>query len=617
MSPDDRVVDIVDAFERASRRDRRRRVLLHANGRSLRFEEVVERARRLARFAADQRWEAGDRVVIATRDPLVAVSLHLGLLRNSLTSIVVDPESSPRELGILLASAQARGLFVDSDLRRALDLDASLDVCEIAEARPGRGRLFDRLLGSEPADPSVFPGRLDALEPAEPPTSIDPEQDAYVLFTSGSTSTPKGVRISHRALFAHLDTLRRVFGYDEGTRLLNVLPLHHTDGMNHGPLAAFVSGGCVHRPLPFRLQDLGALLDSVYSERITHWIAVPTLLALVDQLGDEPNSDYGDSFDTDDFQAVVCSAAPLPTALWERFQQRFRTPVANVYGLTETVVGGLFNGGSGIEPRPGSVGVPVDCEARIVDDAGDVTDGDSVGELELRGTNLFSGYFGDAEGSEAAFHDGWFRTGDLCARDADGRYRIVGRRKNLIIRGGINVQPEEVSEALCEATGVVEAVTFGEPDEVFGERVIAAVTVVDDCGETESSLRSACRARLTPAKTPARIHILPALPKSASGKIQIDRTRELIEGLGRKRRERAPGDVEERVLELAAEAFDRPVESLARRSTPGDTPGWDSFAHLELVVALEDVFAVRFVTRDILRIESLGDAIDIIAEKLR
>ncbi|MBW2288544.1 MAG: AMP-binding protein [Deltaproteobacteria bacterium] len=617
MAPDSNVSSIIEAFDRAGRRDRSRKTLLHANGGSLSFGKIVERSRQLARFAHEHSWSPGERIVISTRDPIAAVSLHLGLLRNGFTSIVVDPESSSREIAAVTAIAKPRGLFLDTALREEWSIGAEYDVCEIAESGPQRGSLFRKLLGSDSPDPTRFPGLFDALEPADPPATIDPAQDAYVLFTSGSTAAPKGVRISHRALFAHLDTLRRVFGYDERSRLLNLLPLHHTDGMNHGPLTAFVCGGCVHRPLPFRLQDLGIFLDAIYSNRITHWIAVPTLLAMVDHLSDDSESGFGDCFDSDDFRGIICSAAPLPAALWERFQQRFRTPVANVYGLTETVVGGLFNGGLGAEPTPGSVGVPVDCTARIVDEDGlEVAEG-ILGELELRGDNLFSGYLGDPVASEAAFRNSWFRTGDLASRGTDGAFRIAGRRTNLIIRGGVNVQPEEVSEALTSISDVIEAVTFAEPDEIFGERVVSCVTLPDGSSETEAGLVAACREHLSPAKVPARIHIVPALPKSDSGKIQIDLTRELVAGRGRVRSAHRRVALEEQILELAAECFDRPIASLGLRSTPRDTPGWDSFAHLEFVVALEESFETRLTTRDILRIESLRDAIEIVMEKLR
>src|SRR5262249_39905226 len=160
----------------------------------------------------------------------------------------------------------------------------------------------------------------------------------------------------------------------------------------------------------------------IYRERITHLIAVPTLLAMIAQTGPE----FSDSFATTDFRFVVSSAAPLAVSLWEEFQTRFRTRVANVYGLTETVVGGLFCGPSDADFGMGTVGRAVDCEARVVDADGKPLADGGTGELEMRGDNLLSSYYGDAEATAAALRDGWFRTGDLATREA-GFYRIVGR----------------------------------------------------------------------------------------------------------------------------------------------------------------------------------------------
>jgi long-chain acyl-CoA synthetase len=616
MTPDGCAGDIVAAFDRAAEPDRRDRVGLRTDQGDLRFGEVVLRARQFARFAAARGWALGSPVVIATRDPIACVSLHLACMRNGFASVVADPESPPPAAQHLLETVRPAALFVDHDEVERWATGSGPDVCEISSAAANQGWLFEKLLGANRRDPDRYPGCFDSLEPADLPERIDPTSDAYVLFTSGSTAAPKGVRVSHSALFAHLGTLSRVFEYDESARLLNVLPLHHTDGMNHGPVVAFATGGCAVRPFPFSLQEIEALLDSVYTHRITHWITVPTLLALVSQLGSDAGEDWVDSFVTDDFRGIVCSAAPLATSLWEDFQSRFRTPVANVYGLTETVVGGLFSGGSAETPCPGTVGVPVDCEARLVDDSGNALEAGPEGELELRGANVFSGYFGDDDATRAAFRDDWFRTGDLATRDPDGRYRITGRRKNLVIRGGVNIHPEEISEALVGIREVVEAVAFGEPDPIFGERAVACVTLFDGSEETEASLLRATRALLTPAKIPSRIYVLPALPKGDSGKIQLERVRTLIAGRERHVAHAQSADVEASVLAIAAACFERPDSSLDTRSTPKNTPGWDSFAHLEFVVAIEDHFEIRLTTRDILRIEDLGVAIEVVREHL-
>lgn len=613
------MIDVVAAFAAAA--GLRRKPLLVVGESPTTYGMVLDQAARLTGLYRRRGLEAGDRVVVATSDPGAAVTLHLSLLRNGLVSVVADPAATEREAQAILDVAGPRAVFVDAPLRSTWVPSAGADVIEIRSPSAAQGTLFRRLLrGRRPAaaEPNEarseesFPALLDALAPAEAPSRIDPESIAYILFTSGSTARPKGVAISHRALFAHLATMHRQFAYDESTRLLNVLPLHHTDGMNHGPLSAFTCGGTVHRPARFTLRNLGLILDSVYRDRISHFVAVPTMLAMIAQLDRE----YDDAFAGGDFRFVISSAAPLAPSLWERFEERFGTRVANVYGLTETVVGGLFCGPGDGDYRRGTVGKAVDCAARIVGDDGRVLADGACGELEMRGENLLSGYFGDEAETARAFRDGWFRTGDLASRDADGFFRILGRKKNVIITGGLNVQPEEVTEVLMAAPGVGEAATFGAPDEIFGERVVACVALADGATTDENAILAHCRRHLAPAKMPTRVHLLPLLPKGASGKIDVGRLRELIDSARRRRLDDAGGDVRSRVRALAAESFGLAPDELHPQSSPENTPGWDSFAHLQLVVALEESFGVRFTTRDVLRLGTLADAEEILGEKL-
>ncbi len=613
MSPAAHPADIVAVFDAAAAL--RRKPLLVVEDRVLHYGAVLDRVARLTRLFREHGWGPGERVLIASSDPDVTVTLHLALLRNGITSIVADPTASEREARVILGIAMPRAVFVDSALSAAWRPPAQGEEIEIHRTRAAAGSLFRKLLpGREPGAPSStsYPALLERFEPDEPPARIDPESIAYVLFTSGSTATPKGVCVSHRALFHHLATLRRQFAYGSDTRLLNVLPLHHTDGLNHGPLTAFTCGGTVYRLARFTLRHLELLVDSVYKERITHMIAVPTLLAMIAQMDPE----FDDAFDTADLRCVISSAAPLAPSLWEAFQTRFRTRVANVYGLTETVVGGLFCGPTDTGFRLGTVGKPVDCVARVVDvDGACVAEGE-IGELELRGNNLFSGYLADATTTAAAFRDGWFRTGDLTTRDPDGFFHVAGRRKNLIICGGYNVQPEEVTEVLVSMPEVVEAVTLGVPDETFGERVVCAVSLAEGSTTEEAALIAFCRRHLAPVKVPTRVHVLPLLPKGASGKIDSQQVRTLIDAAGRRRTRDAAGDLHARVIMLAAESFGVPAADLGARSSAENTPGWDSFAHLQFVVALEESFGVRLTTRDVLRLATLADAESIVRERL-
>jgi len=582
--------------------------------RELRYGELWDRAARLRRLLADRGLEPGARVVVASADDAAVVTVVLACLEAGLSAVVVDPDATAAEAEGLAAVAEPALLVVDAERGSRWPTGAE----RLRVQGDGGGGLFRKLLGRRRAAPAggteAFPGVLEGVEPtAAGPAPLARDAEAYVLFTSGSTARPKGVRVSRGALLAHAATLARHLGYDAGARLLTVLPLHGGDGFFHGFLTAYLAGAAAVRPVRFRVERTAELLDAVYAHRATHLIAVPTLLTLVDRLADD-----ADAFRTDDFRFVVTSAAPMPDGLWRRFEERFGARVVNVYGLTETVCGGLFCGPDEATYRLGTVGQPVDCEVRLVDEAGGEVPAGERGELLLRGENLFAGYVGDPEGTAAVLREGWFHTGDVAVRDCDGFVRIVGRKKNLVITGGQNVHPEEVARAAEEAPGVAEAVAFGLPDETFGEVLALCYAAADGAAPRDDDVLAACRERLSGYKVPRALARVPAVPRGATGKADLARTRELFE---RARRGRGVGDgqaasVAERVRAAAERTFRLPTAELTDDAGPGVTRGWDSFAHLTFVLELERDFGLQLAAADVMAIKSLGDAARVVARRL-
>jgi long-chain acyl-CoA synthetase len=415
------------------------------------------------------------------------------------------------------------------------------------------------------------------------------------------------VCISHRALFAHLSTLSRRFGYDASSRILNTLMLSHTDGMTQGPMIAFYNRIPVYRTLRFDVTRIEALLDAIYQLRITHMVAVPTMLSLIVRLGLEQR----DAFQGGDFRLLVSCAAQLEKSLWEEFASVFRVPTVNLYGLTETVTGGVFAGPDSTTGVPGSIGMPMDCALRIVDDQGtDVAPGES-GELLMRGELLMSGYFGDPELTATVLRDGWLHTGDLARCDAAGLYWIIGRVKNIVIRGGYNISPEEIAEVLQRHPRVREAVAFGMPDPVWGETV-AALVVVESQLDAEQ-LRAHCARQLEAWKVPTRIEIVDALPRGRSGKVMLEAARDMLGSAPSAASGQGAGaDVAARVLRVAAASFKTEPGKLGLHSTPEDVPGWDSLAHMQLVGALEKEFGVQLHARDIMALDRLDKALKMV-----
>jgi len=292
--------------------------------------------------------------------------------------------------------------------------------------------------------------------------------------------------------------------------------------------------------------------------------------------------------------------------------------ICNQYGLTETVTAGLFCGPGDGNWRIGTVGRPVDCRVRLVDEGhSEVRDGET-GELLLNGDMVMDGYLNDPAATAEALVDGWLRTGDYLSCDPDGFYVFRGRRKMLIIRGGINVHPEEVTTALRRHPEVADAVTFGEKDDTFGERVESCVVLTDGAVCTSGDLVVWCREQLEEEKVPSRIHLLPALPRGAAGKVNIAETRALLaQETVIAARVATDDNIADTVRHIAAGVFNEKVDGLAIHATAADVAGWDSLAHLQLVAALEEHFHIALSTAEIMGIERLADAVRMIESRRR
>lgn len=545
----------------------------------------------------------GDRVVVASHDDVEAARLFIALICHGVTVINLDPDTGAERAAALVARADPSLLILDRGIVTRWQAERlGRALLEIVPA--ATGGMLGRLMGRA-APAAGLLAELERQTPVAPPAQLPPETLAYILFTSGTTQQPKGVCISHRALFAHLETLSRHFGYDSDSRILNTLMLSHADGMIQGPVIAFFNQASLFRPLRFEVTTISELLDAVYQLRITHMIAVPTMLALMLRLGTEQR----DAFRGGDFRLLVSCGAQLEAALHTGFTEAFRVPLVNVYGLTETVVGGVFAGPDAASGRPGSIGLPRDCELRIVDAEGRDLPPGATGELLLRGALLMSGYFGEPALTAEVLREGWFHTGDFASQEPDGLFQIRGRLKNVIIRGGYNIHPEEITEVLQRHPQVKEAVTFGLPDPVWGE-VVAALVVADDEVD-EAALQEWCAGRLEPRKQPSRLQRVPALPRGRSGKVVLEEARALLAAVAAAPAgaAREDGELAERLLDVAARSFRVPRERISLASTPADVPGWDSLAHMEFVVALEEAFGIRLSPMDIMALNRLDKAL--------
>ena len=461
---------------------------------------------------------------------------------------------------------------------------------------------------------------LGSFDPRPLPATIPGDTSGFILFTSGTTSRPKGVEVSHAAIAAHMVTMHRQYGYGEDSVILNGLPLHHSDGINHGAVNVMAAGATLYRSGAFSVQQLPKILDMIPRFGITHMITVPTVLALIARLGEE----FSNAFRQPAFRFISSTAGPLDERLWRAFEERFGTMLVNSYGLTETICEGFYCGPTDETRRIGTIGKPIDIEVRIVDASGRGVAQGEMGELILRGACVMKGYFNAPEETQAVLRDGWLRSGDLAVCDRDGFYQITGRKKNVVISGGINVYPEDVSRAISLMPGVADVVTLGVPDEMWGERVVCCV--VAEAAQTVSSdaVVDYCRAHLSREKVPSHVFMLDALPRGPSGKVALPQVRKTVmdllatEAASSHRGAHALGDsVAQRVLELASSSFRTPVDELSLDSESETTAGWNSLAHMDFLMSIEATFGLRIAPADVMSIVTLGDAIEHVTQALQ
>jgi long-chain acyl-CoA synthetase len=570
-----------------------------------------------ARFA-QARLAVGERVLILMTDELAAIAGHLAALFDGLVPVMVNADTPPERLAAIVLSTSP-GLLMVAQARADEGWAAPIPTRLVFERQAVPRRWFFSPQASQAEQVARGFGLPATRQPPRLPA--DPTGLAYLLFTSGTTSSPKGVMVTLRQLGANVATLAEMLGIDRRSRLFNDMVLAHADGLVQGPILALASGATLIRAGGFSVSGLEDWLNTVRREGATHFTTVPTVWALIDRY-----AQHDDYFAAPGFQALSSVAAELHPALWARIEARFGHPVTNQYGLSETVASALY---AGPHPRAGerfSVGVPVDCAARIVP----AQPGDTVGELQLQGEQIFAGYWRNEEATAEVFTpDGWLRTGDLARQDAQGQYHIVGRLKRIIMSGGFLIRPEEVDEAMARHPAVLTAVTLAWPDELFGEVPVTAVELADPSVD-DKALMAHARVHLEARKVPKRVCIVAALPRGDAGKPRLDQLRELIsrqmaQGVdtsavtATSASAPLPGSEADQALAatlitVAAGVFQVEPGDLTLASTPETVEAWDSFQHVALIVALESHFGVRLPTSRAASIRSLASALEAVRQ---
>ncbi|MET1074038.1 MAG: AMP-binding protein, partial [Umezawaea sp.] len=349
---------------------------------------------------------------------------------------------------------------------------------------------------------------LDGTLPSGPPIGVrelDGETPALIVYTSGTTGPPKGVVLPHRALASNLDALAAAWEWTADDVVVHALPLFHVHGLGVGVLGPLRRGGTVHH--------LGRFSVAAASEALRGggvMFGVPTMYSRV---AAEVEADPSLAAGFGAARLLVSGSAALPATVHERITRATGQHVVERYGMTETLMNTSVRASG--DRRPGTVGLPLDgVDVRLVDEGGE------IGEIEVRGPNLFLEYLNRPDATAAALHDGWFRTGDMAIRDPDGYLRIVGRRAtDLIKSGGYKIGAGEIENALLEHPDVAEAAVTGEPDDDLGERIVAWIVPAAGAFPAEAELSDHVARLLSPHKRPRVVRFLEALPRNDMGKV--------------------------------------------------------------------------------------------------
>jgi acyl-CoA synthetase (AMP-forming)/AMP-acid ligase II len=343
------------------------------------------------------------------------------------------------------------------------------------------------------------------------PDYPSPDDIALILHTSGTTSRPKRVPLPHRNLMISARNVAETYRLTAEDVSLCVMPLFHVHGLVASTFATLLTGGMV--VVPSRFNPL-TFWGTVRDHRVSWYSAVPTIhqvLLARSKPGARPAGAEHLRF------IRSCSAALSPQIMAD-VEERLGAPVLEAYGMTEAAHQMASNPLPPGARKPGSVGCGTGVTFAILNDAGEVLGAGATGEVSIKGPNVFGGYEGNEKANAEAFTNGWFRTGDQGYLDDEGYLSLTGRIKELINRGGEKISPREIDEVLLTHAAVAEAVCFGIPDRVYGEAVAAAVVL--NGAATEAELIAHCRSSLSDFKCPKVIHIVDAIPRGATGKIQ-------------------------------------------------------------------------------------------------
>ncbi|MEL7163829.1 MAG: AMP-binding protein [Pseudomonadota bacterium] len=467
-------------------------IVFPETGATLDWAELRAAARGFAAQLTEHGVEKGDSVAIVSPNGKDGVTAFYGVVYGGFRATMINLAAGRDAIAYALDHSEASFAYVADSCRDLFDQANASDV----QALP-------------------LTGRADAIL-----HDLTPDDHALLMYTSGTTGRPKGVVHTHASLLAGGWTTAVAHRLNRDDRGFCVLPIYHINGLCVTVMGSLVSGGSLAMVSKF---SASRFWDQIDSGAATWFSVVPTIISHLLHGTAEPSVSCKARLR---FGRSASSALAVETQ--SSFERRFGMPIIETMGLTETAAQILSNPLPPATRKIGSPGIGFGCEVAIHDSSGHPVPPDTEGEIVVRGPNTLLEYLKNPAATADTFRGGWLRTGDLARMDADGYVFVTGRLKELIIKGGENIAPREIDEALYAHPDVVEAAAFARPCDSYGERVEAAVRLRDGSLISTETLIALCHERLGAFKAPDAIYVMDELPKGPSGKIQRLKLAELL-----------------------------------------------------------------------------------------
>jgi long-chain acyl-CoA synthetase len=467
-----------------------------ADNRQYFYNEFEAAVMRTTRMLAAKGVQKGDVVSLLLPNSVEYVIAYFACWQIGALAGPINSLLKSQEIAYVISNSEARALLVNSEFLPLIET------------------IRDELKSLQAI--IIFDNEADATREqttgADPTADIDADHEAIIIYTSGTTGKPKGCLLTHANVIANARQISSWLGFTTKDRLLTIMPLFHMNAVSVTTMSALYAGGSTVVSPKFSASRFWQIISDY---QVTSFGSVATMLSML--LSTYPDG-VPRGLKTNQLRFAMCGSAPVPAEVLRRFEETFNCLVVEGYGLSESTCRSTFNPPDQ-RRRPGSCGVPIGNEMSVVDEEDrEVPDGE-LGEIVLRGENILKGYYKNDAANETAFRNGWFHTGDIGYRDADGFYYIVDRKSDMIIRGGENIYPREIDEVLYQHPAIQAAAAVGVKDELYGEEVAAVVVLKPGANTTAQEVIDYCKARLADFKCPKTVHFVEDIPKGPTGKL--------------------------------------------------------------------------------------------------